>query len=73
MFRIEKLRRPLTDADPIPVEYLPSTYALREEAEEAVEKLIGSYLQQGYDPKQDYWWARNTGDTENNIFVIRPV
>ncbi|TGS63020.1 hypothetical protein EN844_24630 [Mesorhizobium sp. M3A.F.Ca.ET.201.01.1.1] len=71
MFRIERLKRPLTDADPIPQDYLPGTYALREDAIEVIEALISAYQQHGYDAKQDYWWARDTGEIENNIFVVR--
>ena len=71
MPRIERLKRPLTDVDPIPVDYLPGEYASVEAAEAAIEKLVSTYNQSGFDPKQGYWWARNPGDTENNIFVVR--
>ena len=72
MIRVERLKKPQIGGDPVPDGYWETSFPTIEGAEAAIEEQIAGYHHHGFDSKHGYWWARNLGEVDIDIFVVRP-
>ena len=70
MIRVERLKKPQIGGDPVPDGYWETSF--HDCAEAAIEEQIAGYDYHGFDPKHGYWWARNLGEVDIDVFIFRP-